>query len=220
MFDQYGIPYQSLVNADLRGGNLRSRFDVILIPDQELDDILHGYHAGRRQFELPHQTLPPPEYQGGIEEAGVAALKVFVEQGGTLILVDRACDLATERLGVPVTNVLAGLKATEFFGPGSIVRVRVDSSSALGYGMPAEAAVFFRKSRAFGTSDPAARTVVTYGTKEVLLSGWLVGEQYLAGKGAVVEAPLGKGRVILLGFTPYFRGQPHGTFKLLFNALY
>ncbi len=220
MFDQYQIPYQSLVNADVRAGNLRARFDVILVPDQALDDILHGYHAGRRQFELPHQTLPPPEYQGGIEEAGVAGLRAFVEQGGTLVLVDRACDLGTDNLGVPVKNVLAGLEDTEFFGPGSIVRARVDSASSLGYGMPSETAVFFRKSRAFTTSDPSVRSVVTYGTADVLLSGWLVGEQHLAGKGAVVEAPVGKGRVILLGFTPYFRGQPHGTFKLLFNALY
>ena len=220
MFDQYEIPYQSLVNADVRQGNLRARFDVILIPDQALGDIIGGYRQGRRQFEHPHQTLPPPEYQGGIEDAGVAALKTFVEQGGTLILVDRACELATERLGLPIKNVLAGLPSTEFFGPGSIVRARVDTTKALGFGMPAEAPVFFRKSRAFSSSDPSVQTVVTYGAGDVLLSGWLVGEEHMAGQGAVVEASLGRGRVILLGFTPYFRGQPHGTFKLLFNALY
>jgi hypothetical protein len=220
MFDQYEIPHRPLVNADLRAGNLRAAFDVILIPDQALEDILHGYHAGRRQFELPHQTLPPPEYQGGIEAAGVAALKAFVEQGGTLILVDRACDLGTEELGLPVRNVLAGLKPTEFFAPGSMVRARVDSTAELGYGMPAEADVFFRKSRAFDVSDPSVRSVVTYGSSDLLRSGWLVGEDRMAGKAAVVELPVGRGRVVLLGFTPYFRGQTHGTFKLLFNALY
>jgi len=220
MLDQYEIPYRSLVNADLRAGNLRAAFDVILIPDQALDDILHGYHAGRRQFELPHQALPPPEYQGGIEDAGVASLRTFVEQGGTLILVDRACDLATEKLGLPVRNVLAGLASTQFFAPGSIVRARVDSTAELGYGMPGETDVFFRKSRAFAASDSSVRTVVSYAAKDVLRSGWLVGEERMAGKGAVVEMPVGRGRVVLLGFTPYFRGQPHGTFKLLFNALY
>ncbi len=220
MFDQYEIPYRSLVNADVRQGNLRARYDVILIPDQALDDIVGGYRAGRRQFELPHRALPPPEYQGGIEDVGVAALKTFVEQGGTLVLVDRACDLATERFGLAITNVLAGLKSTEFFGPGSIVRATVDTTQTLGFGMSSEAGVFFRKSRAFASSNPAVQTIVAYGDRDVLLSGWLVGEPHLAGKGAVVEAPLGRGRVILLGFTPYFRGQPHGTFKLLFNALY
>ena len=220
MFDQYEIPYGSLVNADVRRGSLRARFDVILIPDQALSDLVGGYRPGRRQFEHPHQALPPPEYQGGIEDDGVAALKVFVEQGGTLILVDRACDLATERLGLPIKNVLAGLPSTEFFGPGSIVRAQVDTTKALGFGMPAETAVFFRKSRAFSSSDPSVQTVVTYGKEDVLLSGWLLGERHMAGQGAVVEVPSGRGRVILLGFTPYFRGQPHGTFKLLFNALY
>lgn len=220
MFDQYEIPYRSLVNADIRSGDLRRRFDVILIPDQALDDILYGYHAGRRQFELPHQALPPPEYQGGIEEDGVAALKAFVEAGGTLILVDRACDLATERLGLPVRNALAGASSEAFFGPGSIVRARVDTLADLGLGLPSEVAVFFRKSRAFVWSDPAVRPAVRYAEDRLLMSGWLLGASHLAGKGAVVETPLGQGRVILLGFTPYFRGQPHGTFKLLFNALY
>jgi len=220
MFDQYEIPFQSLANADVRGGNLRQRFDVIVVPDQALDDILHGYHAGRRQFELPHQTLPPPLYQGGIEDAGVAALKTFVEQGGTLILVDRACDLGTETLGLPVKNVVAGLKSTAFFVPGSIVRATVDSTSPLGYGLPGEVDVFFRKSRVLATADPSARVMARYAATDVLRSGWMVGEAHLAGQAAVVEASLGKGRIVLLGFSPYFRGQPHGTFKIFFNALY
>jgi hypothetical protein len=143
-----------------------------------------------------------------------------VERGGTLILVDRACDLGTEKLGLPVRNVLAGLPSTEFFAPGSIVRARVDSTVELGYGMPGGADVFFRKSRAFAVGDPSARSVVSYGDSDVLRSGWLVGEDRMAGKAAVVELPLGRGRVVLLGFTPYFRGQTHATFKLLFNALY
>lgn len=220
MFDQYEIPYRSLGNAEIRAGGLERRFDVILIPDQAADDILHGYHAGRRQFELPHQALPPPEYQGGIEEEGLAALKAFVEEGGTLVLVDRACDLGTERLGLPVRNALAGLSSQEFFGPGSVVRASVDTGAALGFGLPSEVAVFFRKSRAFVWDDPAVRPAVRYAERDLLMSGWLAGESHLAGKGAVVEVPLGRGRVILLGFSPYFRGQPHGTFKLLFNALY
>jgi hypothetical protein len=203
----------------MRVGNLRARFDVVLVPDQAVGDIIGGYRAGRRQFELPHQALPPPEYQGGIGAEGIASLKTFVEQGGTLILVDRACDLS-EQLGLPVRNALAGLKREEFFGPGSIVRVTVDSTYALGYGMPATAAAYFRKSRAFDVAAPGARTVVRYAEQNVLMSGWMVGEPHLAGKAAVVELPMGLGRVVLLGFSPYFRAQPHGTFKLLFNALY
>lgn len=219
VFDQHGIPHDSIVNSAMRAGNLRARFDVVLVPDQAVGDIVGGYRAGRRQFELPHQALPPPEYQGGIGSEGVAALRAFVEQGGTLILVDRACDLS-EQLGLPVRNVLAGLKREEFFGPGSIVRATVDSTHQLGLGMPSWSAVYFRKSRAFETSAPAARVVVRYAEQDVLMSGWMVGEPHMAGKAAVVELPVGRGRVVLLGFSPYFRAQPHGTFKLLFNAIY
>lgn len=134
-------------------------------------------------------------------------------------LVDRACDLS-QALGLPVRNTLAGLPREEFLGPGSIVRVAVDSTHHLGYGMPATAAAYFRKSRAFDLSTPGARIVVRYAERDLLMSGWMVGEPHLAGNAAVLELPVGRGRVILLGFSPYFRAQPHGTFKLLFNALY
>ncbi|OGU02924.1 MAG: hypothetical protein A2W29_11220 [Gemmatimonadetes bacterium RBG_16_66_8] len=117
-------------------------------------------------------------------------------------------------------NVLAGLTPEQFFGPGSIVRVEVDPTHPLAYGMAPRTAAYFRKSRAFETTAPGARSVVRYADSDVLMSGWLLGAQHMAGRDAVLDVPLGQGRVILLGFSPYFRGQPHGTFKLLFNALY
>ena len=101
------------------------------------------------------------------------------------------------RLGVPVRNALA-----------------------LAWGMPREAAAYFRKGRAFEFDSPDIRTVVRYGRSDLLLSGWLVGEEHLAGKPAVVAARVGRGTVLLLGFPAYFRGQPAGTFKLFLNALY
>ncbi|HEX9581263.1 MAG TPA: M14 metallopeptidase family protein [Gemmatimonadales bacterium] len=220
MFDQYGIRYDSVMNRDVRAGNLGARFDVMVIPDQGVGDILGGYREGRRQFELPHQALPPAQYVGGIGTEGVQQLRAFVEGGGTLVLVDRACDLATDHLGLPVRNVLAGLSPQQFFGPGSIVRVVADPTHPLAYGMPVHTAAFFRKSRAFETTAPGARSAVRYAADSVLMSGWLVGADLMAGKDAVLDLPMGRGRVILLGFSPYFRGQPHATFKLLFNALY
>jgi hypothetical protein len=222
MFDQYGVGYDSVVNRDLRAGNLGARFDVLVIPDQAAGDIVGGYREGRRQFELPHQALPPPEYQGGIGAEGVRALRAFVEGGGMLVLVDRACDLATEPeyLGLPVRNAVAGLGVQEFFAPGSIVRIDVDPSHPLAFGMPERAAAYFRKSRAFETTAPGARSAARYAADRVLLSGWLVGEEHLRGRHAVLDMPLGRGRVILFGFSPYFRGQSHATFKLLFNAIY
>jgi hypothetical protein len=220
LFDQYGVRYDSVMNRDMRAGELNRRFDIIVIPDQAVADIIGGYREGRRQFELPHQALPPAEYVGGIGEEGVRSLRGFVEGGGTLVLVDRACDLATEHLGLPVENPVGGLDAQRFFGPGSIVRVEADPTHPLAYGMPARTAAFFRKSRVFQSTAPGPRSVVRYAADSVLMSGWLVGADLMAGKDAVLDIPVGRGRVILLGFSPYFRGQPHATFKLLFNALY
>jgi hypothetical protein len=220
LFDRYEVPYSSILNAEMRRGDLGQRFDTILIPDQAVEDIVGGYRQGRRQFERPHQELPPPEYVGGLEAAGVAALRRFVEAGGTLILVDRACDLATEQLELPVRNAVKGIDRTEFFVPGSIVAVTVDGAHPLGYGMPARAAAYFQKSRAFDVAAADAKVVARYVDTNVLMSGWMVGERHMAGKAAIVEVPLGSGRVVLLGFSPYYRAQPHGTFKLLFNALY
>lgn len=220
ILDQYGVRYDSVMNRDMRAGNLGARFDVIVIPDQDVSDIVGGYRQGRRQFELPHQALPPAQYVGGIGQEGVDALRAFVEGGGTVVLVDRACDLATDHLGLPVKNVLAGLSPQEFFGPGSIVRVVVDNAHPLAYGMEPQTAAYFRKSRAFETAAPGAQSVVRYAADSVLMSGWLVGADRMAGKHAVLDVPVGRGRVILLGFSPYFRGQPHATFKLLFNSVY
>ncbi|HXV86281.1 MAG TPA: hypothetical protein VD793_06265, partial [Gemmatimonadales bacterium] len=220
ILDQYGIRHDSVMNRDVRGGDLGRRFDVIIVPDQSAGDIMGGYREGRRQFELPHQALPPPEYVGGIGPDGVRNLRAFVEAGGTLILVDRACDLATEHFGLPIRNVLAGLSAEQFFGPGSIVQITADPAHPLAYGMPPRTAAFFRKSRAFESAAPGARNPVQYAADSVLMSGWLMGAERMAGKDAVLDVPVGRGRLILLGFSPYFRGQPHATFKLLFNALY
>jgi hypothetical protein len=220
VLDQYEFPYETLHNRDVRSEDLRSRYDVIVIPNQKAEDIVGGYRPGRRQFGIVHQALPPPEYQGGIENDGVLALGKFVKGGGTLLLIDQACDLVTDRMGIPVRSKLRDLPNEQFFGPGSIVRILVDPSHPVGHGMPEAGAAYFRKSRAFEFDEPTVKSVVRYGDTEVLMSGWILGEEHLAGKHAVVEVPLDKGRIILFGFPPYFRGQPHGTFKLFFNALF
>jgi Zinc carboxypeptidase len=218
VFDHYGFRYDRITNADVRAGHLRERFDVIVVPSQDLDDIVHGYRHGRRNFGMVHQNLPPPEYQGGIEEQGVAALKQFAESGGTLILVDKAADLGTEMMDLPVRNVLRDVPQESFFGPGSIVRLDIESQHPISYGMPAKTFGYFRKSRAYQSESPAVRTIARYASNDVLVSGWLNGEQYLAGHDAAVEVQVGRGRVVLFGFPIFFRAQPYATFKFLFNA--
>jgi hypothetical protein len=167
---------------------------------------------------------------------GVANLYEFTAAGGTLVAMDRAAELPLTTFGLPIHNVTAGLRDTDFYVPGSILRIAVDPSNPIAYGMPTEAAAFFINSPAFAVGRRATRfdldapgaeppppdsvkVVARYPTSNLLMSGWMLGERLLAGRAAIAEARVDKGRVILLGFRTEHRGQTHGTYKLLFNSI-
>ena len=173
----------------------------------------------------------PDEYVGGITAEGAAHLRRFVERGGWVLAMDAAVNFAIEQFGLPVRNVVKDLRPEEFFVPGTLIRVTLKPESPLAFGMPTEAIAMFSRAQAL-TIVPAARegdkraardveVFAEYATKDFLASGWeLGGRRYLAGRVAGVRVPVGQGQVVLLAFRPHFRGQPHNTFKLLFNALY
>jgi hypothetical protein len=204
--DAFEFPFTSVRDGEIRAGNLRERFDAIVIPSASADRLLGGHPPGTMPFE----------YSGGIGLDGVEALKAFAAAGGTLIFLDQAGALAIDMLALPVREVTQGQE--EFFCPGSILRVALDTSQPLAFGMPADTRAFFAFSSAYD-AGPAARTVARYGTQDLLVSGWLEGEQVIAGKAAVVEIGAGAGRVVLLGFRAQHRGQSYATFRFLFNAL-
>src|SRR5262245_13410736 len=191
VLEQFEFPYTSLFDRDVRAGGLRARFDVILLPDATYDSMLNGEASG---------TLPDL-YTGGMTTRGVANLREFVSGGGTLVAMDRAAELPIAAFGLPVRDVAAAAtRAADFYVPGSILRLSVDPSHPIGYGMPSEAAAFFINSPAFEVSANAgAHVAAAYATRDVLMSGWMLGERTVAGRAAVVEVPVDKGRVILLG---------------------
>ena len=212
VLEQFGVPYQSLRDKDVRAGNLRARFDAIVLPDQSAKEIIEGHAAG---------TMPA-EYVGGIGVEGAASLKAFVQAGGTLIAIDGATDVPIQQFGLPVRNAIEGVRNTEFYCPGSLLRLTVDTSHPLMNGVPEGQAAFFVNGRAFDVEAGAGdrvRVPARYATDRLLMSGWINGEAKIAGKAAIVEASLGRGKVVLVGFGPYFRGQPHGTFRILFNPI-
>ncbi|HST19726.1 MAG TPA: hypothetical protein VLR90_01300, partial [Blastocatellia bacterium] len=254
VLEQFGFDYKRIHDADVRAGNLKDKFDVILLPDQNMQQIITGNRAGSY----------PEEYTGGIGDEGVAALKSFVEAGGVLICLDSASELALKKFDLPVKNALEGTKRDQFYAPGSIFRAVVDTQHPIAYGMPSEANLYFvsgaRRGRpepdsmpapeattradgqpraesntasqrpsdagilvsafAFEITDPQrARSVARYVDNNPLRSGWLLGPQFIAGKSALVDASLGKGRVVLFGFRTQHRAQTWGTFKFLFNAI-
>jgi hypothetical protein len=217
LLEQFGFPYTTLFDAELKAGNLNKKYDVIIIPADNLQTLKGG---GREDDEPDY----PPEYRSGLGDAGIKVLEAFVEAGGTLVTFAQAGELAIEGFGLPVRNVVAGLPGREFWSPGSTLRVRVDNTNSLAFGMPAEAlATFLAGSQVYETlpseNSETTQRYVTYVDRDVLQSGWLLGEQHIAGKAAALSVQHGNGRVILLGFRVQHRDQTHGTFKLLFNAL-
>jgi len=204
----------TIKDAEMRRGNLRTKYHTIIIPDHSPRAILEGYKQG---------TMPD-EYTGGLGADGVKALREFVEEGGTLVCLNKASNFAVEQLKLPVRDVTAGLKRTEFYVPGSILRTVLDTTHPIAVGMPKESIAWVEDSPAFEVSEQKeagrVRVIARYPENaDTLLSGWLLGGDKLRGKAALVEVALGKGRVYLFGFRPQYRGQSLATYPLLFNAI-
>jgi hypothetical protein len=210
VFDTYQIPYTSATDKIMRDGNLKSQFDSIILPSDGERAIVNGLSKERY----------PEEFAGGIGDNGVDNLKKFVEDGGTLICFDSSCEMVIKRFDLPVKNVLSGLKRNEFYCPGSILKLNVDTKNSLAKGLKKETPAYFIGSSAFEITDKSkVKSIAEYADKDALLSGWIVGEKFLNGKTALAETNYGKGKIVLFAFRPQHRGQTFGTFPFIFNAL-
>jgi hypothetical protein len=225
LIEQWGFPYKSLLDAEIKAGNLLSNYDVIILPADRVEMMTgerRGEGAGRGAGPRPADI--PPEYRSGFGQEGVAALRTFVEKGGTLVTFAEAGDFAIQRFELPLRNVVANRPSKEFWSPGSTLRVRIDNTNPLAYGMPSEGlAVFLANNQAYEVLPTAynerVERIVTFAERDLLQSGWLLGEDALARKAAMVSVQHGQGKVVLIGFRAQHRAQTHGTFKLVFNAL-
>lgn len=219
---------REIADQEVRAGGLAAKYDTIVIPDQVRALILNGHRKG----------MMPDEYTGGLGEPGVQALREFVEAGGTLVCLNRASDFAIEQFKLPVRDVVDGLPRTDFYVPGSILRIELDSSNPLTAGMQKESIAWAENSPVFEVLEQTAafasgpnrfefkgpsanvHVIASYPKdKDPLLSGWLLGSERLKGKAALIEVTMGKGRIILFGFRPQYRGQSLVTYPLFFNAI-
>jgi len=202
--------YQTITDKDIRSGNLRVH--SILFPDQGAAQILNGYRKGSM----------PDELTGGIGKEGVENLQKFVEAGGTLVFLNNASDFAIEQFKLPLRDVTRGLARKDFFIPGSILRTEIDVKHALANGMEKDSIAWFEGSPAFEVAqDARVEVIARYPSdpKNVLLSGWALGAEKIAGKAALVSVPMGNGHVVLFGFRPQYRAQSSATYPLMFNAM-
>ena len=207
VLERYDFAFVSLTAADIMA-NLKDRIDVLVIGD-EARGVLPGGGFGR---------APAPTAD---DDARIKALDAFVSAGGTLVAMGRGTTAVVDQLKFPVKNVLAGLNRQQFFANGSVVRVTTDPAQPVMAGMPRDADVFVLGSHAFETGVGFDGAVLATFPAEgsPLRSGYLLGEKYLQGKAAALDVKHGNGRVILLGFRPQWRGQPFGSFRVLFNSI-
>lgn len=235
LFEQYEFPFEMVYPQTLDAGDLRSRFDVLVFPDGAMRAAgAGGRGGGGGRGGAPEDV--PEEYrawEGRITpEKTIPQIERFVDSGGAVITVGSSTSMA-ELLGVPVSNSLTekgpdgrqrALPRDKFFIPGSLMRVRIDNTAPLAYGMPESTDVFFDNNPVFRLSAAAkaggAVPVAWFAGPETLESGWALGQQLLDGAAAVVEAKKGEGKVFVMGPEVNFRDEPDATFKLLFNGLY
>lgn len=220
VLDTNGVPYKTLVNADIKKGDLISQFDAIILPDNSAPAILTGRGGfggggGGQRLAMPQV---PAEYQGGLGPDGAAALKAFVEAGGTIITINKASDVYATKDNPAITDALQGVASKEFYCPGSQLEIAVDTTSPIAFGSTPKVSVFFETGPTFKLSGDA-KSIGHYANDKPLLSGWILGGKYLDGTSAIAEVPMGKGRVIAFGFIPMYRGLSEATYKFVLNAM-
>jgi hypothetical protein len=210
LLERFGFEFASVYNHDVIAGDLRNRFDVLVIVDLRAGQILDGYAKGS----------VPPRYAGGIGDEGVRAIDEFVRTGGTLVTINNGSLFAIDQLHLPVENVVADIDRNEFFMSGSLLEMQVDPSHPVMSGMPERSKVFVNRSPVFATKEGFKGSVLAkYQTAgSPLLSGYLLGAEHLQGYASALDVDHGDGHVILLGMRPQWRGQPFGNFRIVFNA--
>jgi len=242
LMEQYHFPYKLVYPQELDAGDLKSKYDVIVFVGGAIPGVNTGRGAGGfgaggaggpggggRQGDVPAEFST---WTGRITaDKTIPKLKEFLEAGGSIVTVGSSANLAYQ-LNLPVHNALVDkvdgkdvpFSGDKFYVPGAVLRVSVDTAQPATWGMNAEADVLYDNSPAFKLDADAAskgvRPLMWFSTDKPLRSGWAFGQKYLKDDVTAFWATVGKGNLYVFGPEITFRGQAHGTFKLLFNELY
>jgi hypothetical protein len=224
LLERYEFPFRNLANADLADDGFGSTIDVLLFPDVEAEILRDGRPADPEAQRYWEEL--PPEYAGGIGPEAGEKVRQWIEAGGSAVALDSSGRYLIELLQLPVSDVLAEVTPDRFAAPGTTLRLLMDTTSPLAWGLREEEAGYFAGSPAFRTAIPSGGTsrqvVARYPDHrdDIPLSGYILGAELLERRAAVVDLGVADGRVLLIGFRAQHRAQPLRTFKLLFNALY
>ena len=218
-FENFAFPYVTLMSEEIKELDLNKKFDVIVLPDDSPEAITGIISEDSRYKPEAY----PEKYRNGLGEEGIQQLKQFVKKGGTLVALGASYEFVINEFELKVRNSVKELDSRELFCPGSTIRVDINNTHPLAYGMPDNGLVLFRSSPAFeiipGRNNEAYQTIVRYKDENLLKSGWLDGEEKIAKKSAMITTAYGQGKIVLIGFRTQHRNQTDGTFKLLFNTI-
>jgi len=238
LMDQFHYSYKVIYPQDIDAGDLKSKYDVIVFVTRAIPPV-GGEKNDRRSLygdRMPKAEDVPAEFRKMIgkitEEKSIPQLKSFLEAGGEVVALGSSTNLAYH-LRLPVHNALVEknkegeekpLPGTKYYIPGSILSARVDPGQSAAWGMPEVADINFDNSPVFRLDENAAEKgvepIVWFSSDQPLRSGWAWGHSYLKDGVAGFSAAVGAGKLYAFGPEITFRGQAHGTFKLLFNQFY
>ena len=232
VFDSFEFPYDVVYANDIDNGDLKSKYDVLILPDGA---TLSRATDSATSFQARSQPAPekiPAEWRSHLGRISVdkslPKIKAFVENGGTLLALGDAAEIGYQ-LGLPVTDAIVGdddkpLPRSRYYVPGSVLSVAIDPNNPVAWGMTSPVDIFFDNNPAFRLKSSAREAdvdrVAWFDSAAPLRSGWAWGQKALDGAVEIVTAPLGKGKVVLYGPQVHFRGQTHGAFRFLFNGIY
>jgi hypothetical protein len=232
LFEQsFSFPFEIVYAPELDAGNLKKKYDVLILPNGAYSQQSRG--GG---FRPASRDSVPDEYKNRIGNITVdktlPQLRKFAEEGGVLITIGSSTELAYN-WGLPIADALTDISPDgsvkkfspdKFYIPGSVLRVKVDNTSPIAYGITEDLDIFYSNKPVFRLLPDAplkgVNAIAWFPNAEPLRSGWAWGQHYLNGGAAGVEAPIGKGKVLLFGPEITFRAQPHASFKFLFNSIY
>jgi hypothetical protein len=213
VLEQHGVRYTRVRAGDVREDAFPARYDVLVLPEMPDGLLIRGLQGSSIR----------PEHRGGLGDEGLLRLRAFVDRGGTIVALGASSQFVVDRLGLPLRSLAGDLDQESYSCPGALLRAEVDGTHPIGFGLPARVHAMVIGNGGFepaGHAAPGIRTVVRYPDGDLLESGWMIGDDVLRGGGAVLDVPVGRGRVILMPFRVQHRGQTLGTVKLLLNALY
>ncbi len=235
ILEKFNYAYDVIYPKDIDTGNLKSKYDVILFVDDGIPAI--NNRAQQNTSRTPNALDSIPEelkkMTGRITvEKSIPQLKIFLEQGGNIVTIGSATQLAYHLklpLADAMTEIVNGeekpLGRDKYYTPGSILQMTVDNKQTATAGLNEQTDVYFDNNPVFKLAPTAVssgiiKPLAWFGNGKILRSGWSWGEAYLKNGITAFEASVGKGK--LYAFTPEitFRAQSWGTFKLLFNQLY